>query len=294
MEKMICPVNHTHLVVPVCISPALSYWFCKECKKEVGGKSQKPRGVFTLNGTKEPYEIPLFDSYPFTSILIGKRKSGKTEVIKSLLQHCIDEGERVKMFVFDSNESYGDWVRLNRGMLINSHPMLKSILRNTKLLSDHQIFCFSGKAFDAVEDMEKLINELNTLFLESKVSTIKKVVVMDAYNDLLNPHAKLEKFVNDCLNFSVSQNISVLISASAMPNDSICQTVNHLLVFEQNSYPTELRTFFSLDPRILPPISALGFFGDMWGKKIDYARFIHVAAPYSQHYQYFNVLRHSI
>lgn len=293
-KNLICPKDQSHLVYPVFISPALSYHFCRECKDEVGHVSNFKRGQFTLlDGSSYP-NLELFsDLYPLTAMLIGKSGSGKTEVIKTLLQKSIDNSiDKSKIFIFDSNNSYSDWVKENKGLVISSASMLKSVIRQNKVLSQYDIFCFTEKALDHNDDVPALIAEIESFFLSPKHGLIKKTLIMDSYDHLIKSHPECEDFIYNCLGNTIAGSIAVVLASHTILTDEICQSIGNVFLFEQvyGSYPKELKVFFDLDPFKLPKADTLGVY--LTGSTIGHTRFIHVSSQFTKNYQYFNSVKH--
>jgi hypothetical protein len=290
-----CPQGQNHLVYPVFISPVLSYHYCKECKNEVGGSLPTyKKGRFTLlDGTNYQNLVLFSEFYPLTSMLIGKRNSGKTEVIKSILQKSVDGGDdRAKIFIFDAYDSYTDWVRQNKGLVLNTGPMLKSLMNQPKSFGSYSIFCINGKALESEDNLDRFLQELIDLFFSEKLESIKKTLVIDSYDALKSPNVHYEDFIYRSLTKSLSNNISLLVSSRTFLEDDICQAIGNVFLFDQlnTHYPPELKIFFDLDPKKLPPANTLGVYSTR--ERVDHTRFIHVAAQFTKTYQYFSVLKH--
>ena len=294
-KNLICPKDQSHLVYPVFISPSLSYNFCRECKDEVGTASNFIKlGKFTLLDGSNYSNLDLFsDLYPLTSMLIGKSGSGKTEVIKTLLQKSINDGiDKSKIFIFDSNNSYSDWVKENKGLVISSPTMLKSVIRQNKILNQYDIFCFTEKALARNDDVPSLISEIESFCLSPKHGLIKKTLVMDSYDSLIGPHPEFEDFIHNCLGNTIAGSIAVVLASHTVLTDEICQSIGNVFLFEQvyNSYPQELKIFFDLDPFKLPKADTLGVY--LTGSTINYTKFIHISSQFTKNYQYFNSVKH--
>jgi hypothetical protein len=226
-------------------------------------------------------------------MLVGKKESGKTEVIKTILQKSIDDKlDNSKIFIFDSGNAYSDWVKQNKGLVISTSHMLKSVFNQPKLISQYSLFCFNGKAFDVDDDVNRLLRELETLFTSPKLSLTKKTLVLDCLDRLsTSPNSQYESFIHNCLNHTISESICVILASHKMPEDSICQAIGNVLLFDQlgSVYPPELKLFFDLDPWKLPPVNTLGVYSSSTG--VDHSRFIHVAAQFTKNYQYFNQVK---
>ena len=292
-----CPQSHDHLVYPVFISPSLSYYYCKDCQKEVGGNSLNHKlGKFTLLDGSPYKNLTLFsDVYPMTANLVGRRESGKTEVIKSILQKSINEGvDHSKIFIFDTDESYTDWVKQNKGLVVSSASMLRSLVRQNKTIGSYSIICINGNVLTDDESVDLFIEELRDIIFSSRIESIKKTIVIDSHDELISKCVQINSLISSCLNKSVSNNISILVASHSVLDDGIFQAIGNVLLFEpaSHSYPPELKLFFDLDPKKLPSVGTLGVYSNR--EHIDHVRFIHVAAHFSRNYQYFNIVKHIV
>jgi Cdc6-like AAA superfamily ATPase len=278
-----CPVNASHNTKHIFISWSLDYDFCDDCKQEISVLKEQKKGLakkgeFLNSQNRHKFSLNLFNSrlLSWNYLVTGKRGSGKTSLVKSILSEELTKSTKHFIFIFDENGAYDQFVKHNNGLIIDGTDQSFQQIQNfVKKIENQNLVSVNFSFSSDIKNCERFLNLLSSLLMSLPQDT-KKTVVYDFEPSLVNE--KCFDLINALLINTIDDNICNILVTNKPNQRHILGCLSLLDAFafcgdEKNVFD-ELYRNYDLKGNILGKLRKCGFDLDPLTAEVRHLEFL--------------------